>query len=714
MTKYLVIVESPTKEKTLKKILGDDYIIKSSKGHLIDLPKTKLGIDIENNFQPEYVVIPKQRRVLKELQESIKGKEKVFLATDPDREGEAIAWHIAQKLKIKNDNNRVSFNEITERAVSQAFKNPREINLNMVDSQKARRLLDRLVGYKVSPLLWEKIGKKLSAGRVQSVTLLLICEREEEIGKFKIEGYWTINALLKKIEDEKAEPFEAKLFSVDSKKATINTEKEATNICKEVKNQDIYVKNINKKKEFKNPQPPFTTSTLQQEGFNRLYFPIKITMLIAQQLYEGINLGDKGNIGLITYMRTDSVRVSNEAKSEAKKYIEEHYGKEFAKSLQSSGKEKDKIKNVNIQDAHESIRPTYVFNHPELIKKYLTKDQYKLYHLIWQRFMASRMKAAYLEKITIDIESGKYIFRTSGSKILFKGYMILSGENDQYLDKIPDLKEEDKLKLLKIEANQSFTKPPPRYTEASLVKRLEKEGIGRPSTYVPTIGTLQYRTYVEKVDKKFIPTELGIAVNSFLVQYFPDIVNVAFTAKMEKQLDEIESDKKQWENVLDEFYKAFSNDLEKGSQAQKIEMPKVFSDEICEKCGSKMLIKSGRFGKFLACSSFPHCKITKPFLDKIGVSCPVEGCSGEIIRKKTKKGRTFYGCSNYPKCSFVTWNKPVDKKCPQCNHILVTMKDKKNGFYFKCSNSACNYKDVIKENKKITADNSKQVNSNLL
>ncbi len=700
MTKYLVIVESPTKEKTLKKILGDDYIIKSSKGHLIDLPKTKLGISIENNFQPEYVVIPKQRRVLKELEESTKGKEKVFLATDPDREGEAIAWHIAQKLKIKNDNNRVSFNEITERAVSQAFKNPREINLNMVDSQKARRLLDRLVGYKVSPLLWEKIGKKLSAGRVQSVTLLLICEREEEIAKFKIEGYWTINALLKKIEDEKAEPFEAKLFSVDSKKATINTEKEATNICKEVKNQDIYVKNINKKKEFKNPQPPFTTSTLQQEGFNRLYFPIKITMLIAQQLYEGINLGDKGNIGLITYMRTDSVRVSNEAKSEAKKYIEEHYGKEFAKSLQSSGKEKDKIKNVNIQDAHESIRPTDVFNHPELIKKYLTKDQYKLYHLIWQRFMASRMKAAYLEKITIDIESGKYIFRTSGSKILFKGYMILSGENDQYLDKIPDLKEEDKLKLLKIEANQSFTKPPPRYTEASLVKRLEKEGIGRPSTYVPTIGTLQYRTYVEKVDKKFIPTELGIAVNSFLVQYFPDIVNVAFTAKMEKQLDEIESDKKQWENVLDEFYKAFSNDLEKGSQAQKIEMPKVFSDEICEKCGSKMLIKSGRFGKFLACSSFPHCKITKPFLDKIGVSCPVEGCSGEIIRKKTKKGRTFYGCSNYPKCSFVTWNKPVDKKCPQCNHILVTRKDKKNGFYFKCSNSACNYKDVIKENKK--------------
>src|SRR4030042_2133502 len=700
MTKYLVIVESPTKEKTLKKILGDDYIIKSSKGHLIDLPKTKLGISIENNFQPEYVVIPKQRRVLKELEDSAKGKEKVFIATDPDREGEAIAWHISQKLKVTEGKNRVIFNEITERVVSQAFEKPREINLNMVNSQKTRRLLDRLVGYKISPLLWKKIGKKLSAGRVQSVTLLLICEREEEIAKFKIEEYWTINALFKKIEDEKAEPFEAKLFSINSKKATIKTKKEATEICEEVKNQESYIKSINKKKESRNPQPPFTTSTLQQEAYNKLNFPIKKTMFIAQQLYEGITLGNKGNIGMITYMRTDSIRVSNEAKCEAKKYIEEHYGKDFAKSSQNLKEVKNKIKNVKIQDAHESIRPTYVLNHPESIKKYLTNDQYKLYNIIWQRFIASRMKAAYLEKTTIDIESGSYIFRTSGYRILFKGYMLLYGQNNQDVDKIPYLKEKDQLKLLKIKANQSFTKPPPRYTEASLVKRLEKEGIGRPSTYVPTISTIQYRTYVEKVDKKFVPTELGITVNSFLIQYFSDIINITVTAKMEKQLDEIESDKKKWEKVLDEFYKAFSNDLEKGSQAQKIEMPRVFSDEICDKCGSKMLIKNGRFGKFLACSKYPDCKITKPFLDKIGVSCPVEGCSGEIIRKKTKKGRTFYGCSNYPKCSFVTWNKPVDKKCPQCNHILVIMKNKKNGFYHKCSNSACNYKDVIKEDKK--------------
>lgn len=699
MVKYLVIVESPTKEKTLKKILGENYLIKSSKGHIIDLPKTKLGIDIENDFQPEYVTIPRQRSIVKELEKYSKDKDKIFLATDPDREGEAIAWHIAQKLKIKNDNNRVSFNEITERAVSQAFKNPREINLNMVDSQKTRRLLDRLVGYKISPLLWKKIGKKLSAGRVQSVALRLICEREEEILKFKEDEYWLINALLNKTEDEEIKPFEAKLFSVDSKKITIRNKKEAMQICEEVKNQNIYVKDINKRKEFKNPQPSFTTSSLQQEAYNKLIFPIKKSMIIAQQLYEGIALGNKGNVGLITYMRTDSIRVSNEAKSDAKKYIEEKYGKNFAKSFQNFEKDKKKIKNKTIQDAHESIRPTSVFNQPDLIKKYLSNDQYKLYSLIWQRFIASRMKAAYLEKITINIESGKYIFRASGSNILFKGFMIIYNEDNQDLNKPPDLKEGDKLKIIKIEAKQYFTKPSPRYTEASLVKTLEKEGIGRPSTYVPIIDTIQRREYVEKVNKKFNPTELGITVNSFLTQYFSDIISVAFTAKMEKQLDEVESNKKKWVDILKTFYKTFSKDLEKGNQAQRIKITQLFSDEICDKCGRKMLIKSGRFGKFLACSGFPDCKNTKPFLDKIGINCPEEGCPGEIVRKKTKKGRIFYGCSNYPKCSFMTWNKPVDKKCPKCNSILVLDKNKKSGFYYKCSNSVCDYKNIIKEDK---------------
>lgn len=699
MVKYLVIVESPTKEKTLKKILGENYLIKSSKGHIIDLPKTKLGIDIENDFQPEYVTIPRQRSIVKELEKYSKDKDKIFLATDPDREGEAIAWHIAQKLKIKNDNNRVSFNEITERAVSQAFKNPREINLNMVDSQKTRRLLDRLVGYKISPLLWKKIGKKLSAGRVQSVALLLICEREEEILKFKEDEYWLISVLLNKTEDEEIKPFEAKLFSVDSKKITIRNKKEAMQICEEVKNQNIYVKDINKRKEFKNPQPSFTTSSLQQEGYNKLNFPIKKSMIIAQQLYEGIALGNKGNVGLITYMRTDSIRVSNEAKSEAKKYIEEKYGKNFAKSFENFEKDKKKIKNKTIQDAHESIRPTSVFNQPDLIKKYLSNDQYKLYSLIWQRFIASRMKAAYLEKITINIEAGKYIFRASGSNILFKGFMIIYNEDNQDLNKPPDLKEGDKLKIIKIEEKQYFTKPPPRYTEASLVKTLEKEGIGRPSTYVPIIDTIQRREYVEKVNKKFNPTELGITVNSFLTQYFSDIISVAFTAKMEKQLDEVESNKKNWVDILKTFYKTFSKDLEKGNQAQRIKITQLFSDEICDKCGRKMLIKSGRFGKFLACSGFPDCKNTKSFLDKIGINCPEEGCPGEIVRKKTKKGRIFYGCSNYPKCSFMTWNKPVDKKCPKCNSILVLDKNKKSGFYYKCSNSVCDYKNFIKEDK---------------
>ena len=699
MVKYLVIVESPTKEKTLKKILGENYLIKSSKGHIIDLPKTKLGIDIENDFQPEYVTIPRQRSIVKELEKYSKDKDKIFLATDPDREGEAIAWHIAQKLKIKNDNNRVIFNEITERAVSQAFKNPREIDLNMVDSQKTRRLLDRLVGYKISPLLWKKIGKKLSAGRVQSVTLRLICEREEEILKFKEDEYWLISALLNKTEDEEIKPFEAKLFLVDSKKITIRNKKEAMQICEEVKNQNIYVKDINKRKEFKNPQPSFTTSSLQQEAYHKLFFSIKKSMLIAQQLYEGIALGNKGNVGLITYMRTDSIRVSNEAKSEAKKYIEEKYGKNFAKSFENIEKDKKKIKNKTIQDAHESIRPTSVFNQPDLIKKYLSNDQYKLYSLIWQRFIASRMKAAYLEKITINIESGKYLFRASGSNILFKGFMIIYNEDNQDLNTPPDLKEGDKLKIIKIEEKQYFTKPPPRYTEASLVKTLEKEGIGRPSTYVPIVDTIQRREYVEKVNKNFIPTELGITVNSFLTQYFSDIISVAFTAKMEKQLDEVESNKKKWVDILKTFYKTFSKDLEKGNQAQRIKITQLFSDEICDKCGRKMLIKSGRFGKFLACSGFPDCKHTKSFLDKIGVNCPEEGCPGEIVRKKTKKGRIFYGCSNYPKCSFMTWNKPVDKKCPKCNSILVLDKNKKSGFYYKCSNSVCDYKNFIKEDK---------------
>jgi DNA topoisomerase-1 len=699
MAKYLVIVESPTKKKTLKKILGENYLIKASKGHIIDLPKTKLGINIKDNFKPDYIVIPKQRSTVKELEKYSKNKEKIFLATDPDREGEAIAWHIAQKLKIKEDKNRVTFNEITKYAVSKAFKNPREINLNMVNSQKTRRLLDRLVGYKISPLLWKKIGKKLSAGRVQSVALRLICEREEEIIKFEKEEYWLISILVKKIEDEEAKSFEAKLFSINSKKVNIKNKIEAMQIREEIKNHDIYIKNIKKKKEYKNPPPSFTTSSLQQEAYNKLNFPIKKTMFIAQQLYEGIALGGRGTTGLITYMRTDSVRVSDQAKNEAKKYIEKNYGNNFAKPTQNSNKKENKIKNNKIQDAHESIRPTSLYNSPKLIKEYLRIDQYKLYNLIWQRFIASRMRSAYLERINVEIESGKYIFKTSGCNILFIGFLIVYNQNNMDLNKLPLLKEGEKLDLLNIKTKQCFTNPPPRYTEATLVKKLEKEGIGRPSTYVPIINTIQRRAYVTKISKNFSPTELGVRVNNFLIKYFIDIVNVKFTAKMEKQLDKIESNNEKWEGVLSKFYKILFKDLEKANLAKKIKIPPVYSDEICEKCGRKMLIKEGRFGKFLACSGFPDCKNTKPFLNKIGVPCPESGCSGEIIVKKTKKGRIFYGCSNYPKCSFMTWNKPVNKKCPKCNSILLINKDKKRGIYYKCSNPNCDYKEFPKNNK---------------
>ena len=689
MYKYLVIVESPTKEKTLKKILGSEYLIKSSKGHIIDLPKTSLGINLENGFEPKYVIIPKQRKVVKELAEVSKGKEQVFLATDPDREGEAIAWHIVQQLKLREEKNRISFNEITEKAVWQAIQRPRPIDQNMVNAQKARRLLDRLVGYKISPLLWEKIGKKLSAGRVQSVALRLICEREEEIKNFTPEEYWIIKAFFKKWGDKEVNSFEAKLYSFNLKKLEIKNKLEAKNICEEITKQDFYVKSIIKKKEYNNPPPPFITSTLQQDAYNRLNFSIKKTMNIAQQLYEGINLGEKGSVGLITYMRTDSLRVSEEIIQEAEKYIMENYGKEFVSS--TSAKFRKKNTKIKIQDAHEAIRPTSVFNHPEKIKVFLNNDQYKLYNLIWCRFLASRMKAAYLEKIIIDVEANKYIFKASGMEILFPGFLVVFNQNNNVESgKLPLLKEGERLELLSIKPEQFFTKPPPRYTEASLVKKLEKEGIGRPSTYVPIIDTIKRRFYVEKENKNFLPTELGLVVNSFLIKYFPHIINLNFTFKMEKLLDEIETKGRDWRNILFEFFSTFSKYLESAQAAIKYEIEPEYSDEICEECGRKMMIKNSRYGKFLACSGFPKCKNTKSLIKKIGIKCPNSGCTGEIIEKKTKRGRIFYGCSNYPDCNFVSWDEPINDKCPECGNILVK-KYKKRVSYYKCSNPKCSY-----------------------
>jgi len=687
MSKYLVIVESPAKEKTLKKILGKEYLIKSSKGHIMDLPKTSLGIDLEKGFEPKYVIIPKQRDIVRELSIASKNKVHIFLATDPDREGEAIAWHIAQQLKLKEEKNRISFNEITEKAVWQAINKPRLIDLNMVNAQKTRRLLDRLVGYKISPLLWEKIGKKLSAGRVQSVALRLICEREEEIKNFISKEYWLVKGYFKKYKDLKVNSFEAKLYSFEDKKLEIKNELEAKNICQEINTQDSYVQKVIFKKEKKDPLPPFITSTLQQEAFNRFNFPIKKTMHIAQQLYEGISLGEKGSVGLITYMRTDSMRVSEEIIEEAEKYINKCYGKEF---IGSKRPKKRKDTNIKIQDAHEAIRPTSVFNYPDNIKTFLNIDQYKIYNLIWRRFLASRMASAILKKSNIEIKAGKYIFKTSGVEVLFPGFMIIYNQDGDELKKLPELKEGNRLELLEITSDQFFTKPPSRYTEASLVKKLEKEGIGRPSTYVPIIDTIKRRLYVEKEGNKFLPTELGIVVNSFLIKYFPHIINVSFTSKMEKLLDEVETEGINWQNILSEFYHTLFKYLEKAKSAIKYEIEPEYSDEICEVCGQKMLIKNSRYGKFLACSGFPKCKNTKPLKEKLGVKCPNSGCSGEIIKKKTRKGRIFYGCSNYPDCNFVSWNEPINDKCPECESILVK-KYKKGNLYFKCSNPNCLY-----------------------
>lgn len=697
MSKFLVIVESPTKEKTLKRILGKDYLIKSSKGHLIDLPKTKLGVDVENNFEPKYVVVPKQRGTLKELAKTIKGKEKVFLATDPDREGEAIAWHIAQKLDIKDINSRVTFNEITQRAVLKAINNPREINLNMVNSQKTRRILDRLVGYKISPLLWKKIERKLSAGRVQSAALKLICDREAEIEKFKQEEYWVITAFFKETDNDKANAFEAKLFSVNAKKVKLNSEKEAGKAVGEIKKGNALVKRVDIKEDFKKSPFPFTTSSLQQEAFSKLNFPIKKTMFVAQKLYEGINLGKKGTIGLITYMRTDSTRVSDDAKIDANKYIKERFGNVYARHYRASKDEGKKKTKNKIQDAHESIRPTSVNHEPEAISEFLDKDQFKLYKLIWSKFVASRMNDARLKKMSIDIEIGKYIFKASGSEILFDGFLKVYYQNDTNSIDFPLLKKGDKLDLTDLKKEQFYTKPLPRYTEASLVKKMEKEGIGRPSTYVPTIDTIQRRKYVEKIKKKFIPTDIGKNVNSFLTHYFSNIVDIYFTAKMEKQLDEIEEKGKKWVDVLEKFYSSLLKDLEEAGKAQKLKLEPIYSDEICDKCGKKMLIKNGRYGKFLACSGFPECKNTKPFLVKIGVPCPEKECNGEIIQRKTKRGRIFYGCSNFPKCSFVSWKRPVNKKCPKCHSILVITQNKKKGNYHECSNSECDYKEFLEK-----------------
>ncbi|NDI33401.1 type I DNA topoisomerase [Chengkuizengella sediminis] len=687
MADSLVIVESPAKAKTISKYLGKKFIVKASMGHVRDLPKSQIGVEVENQFSPKYITIRGKGSILKELKDARKKVKRVFLAADPDREGEAIAWHLAHYLDVsEKESCRVVFNEITKEAVKDAFKTPRPINMDLVNAQQARRILDRLVGYKISPLLWKKVKKGLSAGRVQSVTVKLVIDRENEINEFEPKEYWSITAQL----SIHGKTFEAKFHGKDGKKLELNSEAEVNEILQLIKDAKYIVKNVKEKEQFRNPAQPFTTSLLQQEAARKLNYRAAKTMQVAQQLYEGVNIGKGGSVGLITYMRTDSPRISPVAQEEAKSYIKEKYGDKFVPNKpRVYGK-----KNSNAQDAHEAIRPTSTLRDPASIKSYLSRDQFRLYKLIWERFVASQMASAILDTMSVDIEVNNTTFKASGSKVKFQGFMKVYVEgNDEGVKEdhkfLPELKSGDVLENNKIDPKQHFTQPPPRYTEARLVKTLEELGIGRPSTFAPTLDTIRRRGYVALEDKKFVPTEMGELVIQLMEEFFPEILNVEFTANMEDELDDIEEGKEFWVNVLEEFYSPFKKRLDVAEEEMKeIEIEDEVSDEICEKCGRHFVYKMGRFGKFLACSGFPDCRNTKPIVKDIGVTCP--SCNkGQIVERRSKKGRVFYGCNQYPECDFVSWDKPTDIKCPDCSAHLVEKRNKK-GTYLKCSN--CDYK----------------------
>ncbi|HHV19299.1 MAG TPA: type I DNA topoisomerase, partial [Thermoanaerobacterales bacterium] len=665
MAKSLIIVESPAKAKTLSKYLGKNYKIEASMGHIKDLPKSQLGIEIESGFKPKYITIRGKGPLLNNLKKEASKAEKILLATDPDREGEAISWHLANALGVSEEKPcRVEFHEITKNAVLEAIKNPRTINKDLVEAQQARRILDRLVGYKISPILWRKVKWGLSAGRVQSVAVRIICDREKEIKEFVPREYWTIDADLK----DDSTKIRARLHSKNNTKVKIDNEKQANIILEEIKNEAFKVVEVKRSERRRSPALTFTTSSMQQEAARKLGFTTKKTMMVAQQLYEGLDVKEEGTVGLITYMRTDSTRVSEQAKKEAAEYIRSNYGKKYLKTGSVKRKKKK-----NVQDAHEGIRPTSVLRAPEKVKDSLTKDQYKLYKLIWERFVSSQMAPAIYDTVSISIKSGEYIFKVTGSTIKFPGFMVLYTEgSDEESEKeekqLPELKEGQTLKLLKLLPEQHFTQPPPRYTEAMLVKVLEEKGIGRPSTYAPTVDVIQKRGYVEKEKRRFKPTELGEIVVQILQEFFSDIVDIDFTAGMEEQLDKIESGHQERNEVLKAFYTSFDKKLKIAEQEiEKVKIEDEVSDEKCELCGKNMVVKRGRYGKFLACPGFPECKNTKPIVTEIGVNCPE--CSGSIVVRRSKRGRTFYGCSNYPDCKFVSWNKPSRNKCPQCGSV---------------------------------------------
>lgn len=674
MEKYLVIVESPAKAKTIKKYLGSKYDVKASMGHVRDLPRSQTGVDVEANYEPKYITIRGKGPILKDLKTAAKKAKRIFLAADPDREGEAIAWHLAHSLDMDLDSEcRVVFNEITKNAIKDSFKRPRKINMDLVDAQQARRVLDRLVGYKVSPLLWKKIKKGLSAGRVQTVAVRLIVEREKEIEAFQPEEYWKIKGIF----SASGEDFEAQFYGTGGKKKELSNEEEVKEILSTIKGKQFKIDSVQKKERRRNPSPPFITSSLQQEAARKLNYRAKKTMMLAQQLYEGIDLGKEGTVGLITYMRTDSTRISDTAKTEAAEFIEKEYGEQF---VNRSRVEKKSGKNA--QDAHEAIRPTSVMYHPRDLKNYLSRDQLRLYKLIFERFLASQMASAVLDTMTVDLENNGINFRATGSKVKFPGFMkvYVEGNDDGKKEEdriLPDVQEGMKVEKKDLEPTQHFTQPPPRYTEARLVRTMEELGIGRPSTYAPTLDTIQKRGYVALDEKKFVPTELGGLVLEMTLEFFPEVFNVEFTAKMESDLDEVEDGKENWIRIIDDFYKGFEKKLKIAEEEmQKVEIKDEPAGEDCEKCGHEMVYKMGRFGKFMACSNFPDCRNTKPIVKDIGVTCPT--ChEGTIVERKSKKKRLFYGCNRYPDCEFVSWDKPIARTCPKCNSMLVEKKTKK-------------------------------------
>jgi DNA topoisomerase-1 len=685
LSRTLVIVESPAKAKTISKFLGKKYIVKASMGHVRDLPKSQFGVDVENGFSPKYITIRGKGDTIKDLRTAGKKADQVLIASDPDREGEAIAWHLQNLLDISSDKPcRVEFNEITKQAIQNAIKHPRVVDLNRVNAQQTRRILDRLVGYNLSPLLWRKIKKGLSAGRVQSVAVRLICDREEEIQSFEPEEYWTLTGSFVKVG---CAPFEGKLFKYKGKKIDIDSAEKIQELLDGLKGASYSVSKVVRREKSRKPAPPFITSTLQQEASRKLNFTTRKTMLIVQQLYEGLDLGKEGTTGLVSYIRTDSIRVSDTARDEAKNYIRERLGDQYVSRLTAMPAGKGRI-----QDAHEAIRPTSIYREPGLIKGFLTNDQYKLYKLIWSRFLASMMSPAIFDTTSVDIKAGDYLFRATGSTIKFPGFMKVytegrdDGEKDEY-KQIPELNEGDSLEARSLNPKQHFTQPPPRYTEATLVKTLEEKGIGRPSTYAPIVGTIIKRGYVVRDKKQLYPTELGTTVVDLLKKHFQDIIGVEFTAGMEEKLDSVEEGNLDWAQVLDRFYTPFCQTLLKADEEiGHIQSADEVTEEICEQCGRNMVIKMGRYGKFLACPGFPECRNTKPLLEPTGVNCP--RCGGELVARRSKKGRKFFGCSRYPECDFVTWDQPSQTKCPECGGLML---EKKTGKKIKlsCINEDC-------------------------